>query len=401
MVKEQSWLIVPQRRLGTGGLVALLIIANILIPFSIDIYTPSVPMMPAYFDTNEAMVNLTLMGFFLFFTIGLLLFGPVSDKFGRKPVLVLGIAAYIGGSALCACALSIYMLIVARVVQALGAGAVNAVTLALVKDCFVSQRRGALLAIIQVLAVVGPVIAPLMGGIILQFASWRAIFWVLAALGGLCLVASLLFTESLAPADRLTTGAIRSLGGLFRVARQKKLMLMAVAISFFNLPFMAYIAVGSYVYIDFFGQTQQVYTYFFAATAAISVLGPMLQLRFGKHISPYALTYILIFASLACGIGLFIAGDRSIWIFAILMSVFAAIEAGVRPYTTDMMLEMTDQDVGSVSSMINFLYCAFGVVGMMAIMAPFPDYVIGLGVILAASMAVAAPFWFAACKTRV
>ena len=398
-MKDNSWIIVEQPRLGAAGLTALLIFANILIPFSLDIYTPAVPEMPAHFDTSEAMVNLTLLGFYLFFAVGLLLFGPISDKYGRKPVLVGGVLAYIAGSVLCACALSIYVLIMARVIQALGAGAVNAVSLALVKDCFVAQRRGALLAIIQVMAVIGPVIAPLLGGVILQFASWRAIFWVLAALGGLCMVASLLLTEGLAPADRLVTGALRSLGGLFRIARQRKFMLIAIAVSLFNVPFMAYVAVGSYVYIDFFGETQQVYAYFFAVTAGFSALGPMLHLRFGKNLSPYAFTYFLIFAGLACGAGLFVVGDKSVWFFAPLMIVFAILEATVRPYTTDMLLALAHQDVGSASSMINFLYTAFGVVGMFVIMAPFPDYVVGLGVVLVVSMALAVPIWTAARRT--
>lgn len=398
MMKNETWLISPQPKLGTVGLTTLLILANILIPFSLDIYTPAVPEMPAHFDTTESMVNLTLLGFYLFFAIGLVLFGPVSDKHGRRPILIVGVGAYIAGSILCACAISIYVLIFARVIQALGAGAMNAVTLALVKDCFVPERRGALLAIIQVLTVVGPVLAPLLGGIILQFASWRAIFWVLAVLGGICLVASLLFFESLAVEDRVSGSALHSLSGLVRIARQRKFMLICIAVSFFNLPFMAYIAVGSYIYIDFFGETQQVYTYFFALTAAVSAIGPVIQLRFAKNVSPYMLTYVLMGAALVCGLSLFIVGESSVWLFVIPMIVFATLEAAVRPYTTDMMLDLAQQDVGSASSMINSMYSVLGVFGMMAIMAPFPNYVIGLGVILSVSMVVALVIWRAACS---
>lgn len=399
-VSSEPWLISPQPRLGVVGLTSLLILSNALIPFSLDIYTPSVPEMPAYFSTTEALVNLTIMGFFLFFAVGLLLFGPISDRFGRKPVLVGGILAYIGGSILCATAPTIYVLIGARVVQALGAGAVNAVSTALVKDCYAAGRRGSLLAIIQVLAVVGPVLAPLLGGIIIQIASWRTIFWVLAGLGALCLVASLLFRESLPASDRLTTGVLHSLAGLGRIARQRKFMLVLTAASLFNAPFMAYIAVGSYVYVDFFGETQQVYTYFFAATAGFSVLGPMPHLRFGKGLSPYRFTYVLIAAGLACGAAMFAVGDRSVWLFALFMVIFATVEATVRPYTTDLLLGLARQDTGSASSMINFLHTGMGVVGMALIMAPFPDYVIGIGAILTASMALGLILWILACRER-
>lgn len=397
---REPWLITPQPRLGAIGLTALLVLANVLIPFSLDIYTPSVPEMPAYFNTTEALVNLTILGFFLFFAVGLLIFGPLSDRFGRKPVLVGGILAYIIGSALCALAPSIYVLIGARVVQALGAGAVNAVSTALVKDCFTPARRSALLAIIQVMAVLGPVLAPLLGGIIIQFASWRAIFWVLAALGTLCLVAALLFCESLAAEDRLTTGAFRSLTGLGRIARQRKFMLVLTVAALFSLPFMAYVAVGSYIYVDFFGETQQVYTYFFAATAGLSALGPILYMRFCKEISPYRFTYLLLIVGVACGIAMFFVGDKSVWIFAALMAVFAIMETTVRPYTTDLLLGLARQDTGSASSMINFLNTGFGVIGMAVIMAPFPDYVIGIGAILTGCMVLGLPLWALACRER-
>ncbi|MCI8468400.1 MAG: multidrug effflux MFS transporter [Eggerthellaceae bacterium] len=395
-----GWLIVAQPRLGMPGLVALIILACVLVPFSLDIYTPSVPEKPAYFHTTEALVNLTIMGFFVFYAVGLLLFGPVSDRAGRKPVLVGGIAAYIAGSALCAVAPTIGVLIGARIIQALGAGAVNAVAMALVKDCFAPARRGALLAAVQVLSVVGPVLAPLLGGIIIQFTTWRAIFWVLAALGGLCLVGALLFRESLPAAERVDGGVIRSLGGLVRVARQRRFMAVLTVAALFNVPFMAYIAVGSYIYVDFFGQTQQVYTYFFAATAGFATLGPVLHLRFGGGLSPWRFTYVLLAVGLAAGVALLAIGEASVWLFAALMVVFATVESTVRPYTTDLLLSLCQGDTGAASSLINFLTTGLGAVGMALVMLPFPTFVAGVGAITVGSMAVALPLWALACRMR-
>ena len=166
---REAWLYRPQPKLGAMGLIVFIILANTIIPFSIDMYTPAVPSLPGYFNTTEWMVNFTLMGFFLFLTISSLLIGPISDKLGRKPVLVASIAIYTAGGALCAIAPNILTLIGARLVQATGAGGITSVSMALVKDCFVAERRERMIAIIQVLAVVGPVIAPLVGGFLLRF----------------------------------------------------------------------------------------------------------------------------------------------------------------------------------------------------------------------------------------
>lgn len=87
-------------RLGALGTVVMLGASNAICPLALDMYTPAVPAMPAYFSTTAAMVSMTLTGFYLFFALGLLVFGPVSDRLGRKPVLVGGLAAFTAGSAL-------------------------------------------------------------------------------------------------------------------------------------------------------------------------------------------------------------------------------------------------------------------------------------------------------------
>ncbi|MCD8317145.1 MAG: hypothetical protein LUB61_07080 [Eggerthellaceae bacterium] len=201
-------------------------------------------------------------------------------------------------------------------------------------------------------------------------------------------------------AQRLTGSALRSLSGLFRVMRLHRFMLTAVAASLFSVAFMAYIEVASFIYVDLFGQTRQAYACFYAATAGISVLGPVAHLRFGKHASYNAFTYVLIFAGLASGIALLVAGGLSIWAFAAIMLVFSIAEATIRPYTAHMMLELAQSDIGSASAMISFLSNAFGVIGMVLIMLPFTNYVFGLGVLMTVSMAVAVPVWIAACRSK-
>ena len=171
MKKLNSWLIAPQPLLGIFGLLTLLVVASLITPLSLDMYTPAVPHMTDHFNTNASTVNLTLVGYYLFFSIGLLIFGPISDKHGRRPILIGGMAVYTVGSALCAMATSIWALIAFRVVEALGAGAVSAVSTAVVKDSFCAERREAVLSVIQVMFVIGPVLAPVVGAFIVRIAD--------------------------------------------------------------------------------------------------------------------------------------------------------------------------------------------------------------------------------------
>ncbi len=388
-----AWLSRPQRRLGQMGLIVFIILANTIIPFSIDMYTPAVPSLPSYFNTDEQTVNFTLMGFFLVLTVSSLLFGPISDRHGRKPVLVGSLIAYTAGGVLCAVAPSIYTLIAARLVQALGAGALMAVSMALVKDCFVAERREQMIAIIQVLSVVGPVIAPLVGGILLQFFDWRASFVALAALGGVCLGFSLLFEESLKPEERSDGGVVATLGGLVTVGKNRAFMVLLVTVALFNVAFNAYLAVASYIYVDFFGTTPQEYTYFFAVTAAFTALGPFIWIQARKRVSARLFTHAMIALGLISAALLLTTGTMSVFAFCGALILFATIQSAIRPYTTNILLSRQQGDTGAASSLIGFTIGVFGVIGMNVIMLPWPTYIFGIGAIMLACAALSATFW--------
>lgn len=400
MKKLNSWLVAPQPRLGIFGLLILLVVASLITPLSLDMYTPAVPHMTDHFNTNASTVNLTLVGYYLFFSVGLLIFGPISDKHGRRPILMGGMAVYTAGSALCAMATSIWALIAFRVVEALGAGAVSAVSTAVVKDAFCAERREAVLSVVQVMFVIGPVLAPVVGAFIVRIADWRVTFWVLAAVGALCFLLTVLFKETLPENERYQGSVLGSLCNLGVVAKNKGFTSFLLIVGMFNLPFMAYIAVASYVYIDFFGLDEMGYSLYFAIAALLTALGPFIWLVAQKFMNARRFTNVILAIAGLSGVAMLCVGQISPTLFCVTFLVFAVMQACVRPYSTNILLSQQDDDTGAASSLINFSHTALGSLGMVIAVLPWANYVEGVGVIIVVSMIVAGLGWFALLRSN-
>ncbi|WP_139653503.1 MFS transporter [Raoultibacter phocaeensis] len=396
-----QWLVQPQRFLGPFGLIALLVVTSLATPLSLDMYTPAIPHMTEYFETDAGTVNLTLAGYFLFFAVGLLLFGPTSDRYGRKPVLVAGMVVYTAASALCAMAPDIWVLIGMRVLQALGAGAVSAVSTAVVKDAIIPEKREAILSIVQVMFVVGPVLAPVVGALVLQIADWHMTFWVLAAVGLLCTVLALMFQETLPEKSRFDGSILGSLAQLGTVAKNRGFTSFLCIVGLFNLPFMAYIAVGSYIYITFFGLTELEYSYFFAIAALLTAAGPLIWLKASHYLSARRFTTILLSVAFVSGLAMLAFGELSPFLFCATFLAFAMTEACIRPYSTNILLSQQKGETGAAASLINFAHTAIGCVGMVLAVLPWPNFVIGVGAIIAGTMVVAGLAWAFLLRSKV
>lgn len=397
----RDWLVVPQERLGVVGLIVLLVIGSLVTPLSLDMYTPAVPHMTEYFATTDAMVNFTMVGYFLFFAIALLVFGPLSDRYGRKPVLVGGLLVYAGAGVLCALSPTISLLIAARVVQAIGAGAVNATSTAIVKDAFSVKKRESVLSVMQVMFVVGPVLAPIIGAAVLQVASWHATFWILAVIGGLCLVLALLFHETLPPEKRFAGTVAGSLRTLVSVGKNKGFSIFLLITSLWNVAFMAYIAVASHIYITFFGLSDLAYSLFFATAALFTAVAPFLWILCRNVLSVRRYITALIVISFATGLLILAFGTQSPFSFCAFFLVFAFIEAAVRPLSTNILLSQQEGDTGAASSLINFAHTAIGTVGMLLAVLPWPNYIVGIAVMILVTMVAGGIAWTALLRSKI
>lgn len=401
MGRIDSWLSVTQPKLHGLGLIVLLISTSLVAPFSLDMYTPSIPHMAGYFSTTDDIVNLTLFGYFFFMSIGLLVFGPLSDKYGRRPVLLFGTALYTVSSAACALSPSIWALIAARIAQALGSGAMAAVSTAVVKDAARPEHRERMLSVMQIMFVVGPVAAPIIGAAVLTVADWRATFWILALIGLANLLMTLAFEETLTPSQRTHDGIAKSLSHLGIFLKNKAFMAFLLVSSSFEVGYMAYVSVGSYVYMDTFGFSSMGYSIFFAITALTCAVGPVFWLKVSRYTTVKRFTTIALSTSLVLGVAELLLGHTSAYAFCGFFVLFAFFEVTVRPYSVNVLLSQSDHDAGSASALINCTRSLVGCVGMVAVMLPWPNYLFGVSMMMILGIAMALVIWFALLKSRL
>lgn len=363
--------------LGKRGLILLIAYLSAFTPFSTDIYLPALPGMSESFNAPVSLVNMTMIAFFFFFGVGTLFWGPMSDKYGRKPILLMGVGLYTAASLLCSRAGDIHQLIVFRIFQACGSGAVAAVAIAIIKDIYSGRKRESVLALVQSIMLLAPIIAPIPGAFILQFTSWRGLFWVLTGLGVIGFIGSLALVETI---HTRSTGTIaETLGRLGVVLKNPSFATLLIVFSFMGIPMMAYVAGSSFIYIRHFGLTEIQFSYFFVLNAVFCPVGPMLYLLLSRRFERESIILFSFVMITISGLMIILLGDLNPWLMAFSMIPTTIFGGAVRPPGTNLLLNQQREDTGSASSLIGSFGIAFGSFGMLMISLDWSDLIPVLG----------------------
>jgi len=286
-------------------------------------------------------------------------------------------------------------------VQALGAGGMVAVSMAVVKDAFYGTTKNRVLALVQAMAVIAPMVAPVIGAFLLQFVSWRGTFGVLIAAGAVNLAASFFFEETLSESDRYKGSFWSTFGRLAVVGKNVGFTGVLTVFSLLAAPYMAYVAVSSYVYVQYFGLSEQVYSYFFAANSFFAVVGPFLYMKLIGIVSPRQFTYGCFIFTVVAAAALLTVGSISPWWFLIAFLPVTIMESAARPFSTAILLDQQKTDIGSASSLINAVNTVFGSLGMMLGALNWSNFIEGLGIITAVCVTLAIAGWLALLHFKI
>jgi DHA1 family bicyclomycin/chloramphenicol resistance-like MFS transporter len=352
-VSNKRWLLAHLILLGAFG------------PMTTDMYLPALPRMVDQLNSNVGLVSLTLVLFFMVFGAAMLIWGTLSDKYGRRPTLLVGITVYVVSSLSCALATNVYQLILFRAFQAIGSGAAMSISMAVIKDVFEGKARERALAISSLLMTAAPIIAPIIGAGILKFLSWRGIFVVLSGMGTIALLGTLRMKESASGDSQ--KGLMSTLGNLPKLLKNPGFSIPLVPLSFLNLPGMMFLGASSYIYIGYFGLSEQAYSLYFAANALFLAFGPFIFLVLRNHTGVLAIFYLAFLLICFSGLLTVLLGQKSPLLFALAVGPSTLASSMSRAPGANLLLTQGKEDAGAASSLMSFTFLFIGSLGMQFI----------------------------------
>lgn len=362
---------------GLTGLTAL----------SIDMSLPAMPQLQKIFNVDVAAAQLTLSLFLLGFAVGQLLCGPLSDRWGRRPVLLGGIALFSFAGLLCALSPSLTMLVLARCLQGVGASVGPILSRAIIRDVYESREAAGVMSQMTQVMIVAPLVAPTLGGFLLIKMGWQAIFVMLACCGALL---GLLCWRALPETRReehLTSGGLAQVAVGFKSVLSHRASLRHILTSCFAYSGMfAYVSGSPFVLIDVFHVPRQNFGIYFALTAICLMIGATVNRALLNREAPTSILRTGVLVIFGAGIAIALAVYFGIGgIAGVILPMMAYLfgQGLVQPNAMAAALEPHGQVAGVASSIMGSLQTAGGALAGFIVGAFFNGTPLSLGLTVA------------------
>jgi DHA1 family bicyclomycin/chloramphenicol resistance-like MFS transporter len=361
-------------------------------PLTIDMYLPALPAIVDDLGTTSAQVQLTLTGTLAGLALGQLLVGPLSDTFGRRRPLLVGVGVHVLASLLCLVAPTVEVLAGLRVLQGVGAAAGSVVAMAIVRDLFVGRAAATLFSRLMLVLGVAPVLAPTLGGEVLRFTSWRGVFAVLAVLAlVLIAVAARALPETLPPARRRPLGLLRTLRTYRGLLRDRTFVGLIAVAGLAMSGLFGYVAGSSFVFQGEFGLDEQEFGLLFGAGALFLIGGTQLNAALLSRFEPRVLLPAALVLATAAGATLVVTALSGVGgLVGVIVPLWTVLFASglAIPNVPALALARHGEAAGTASAMLGATQMGVGAV-VSPLVGVLGNDAVAMGTVVAAGSALA------------
>ena len=376
---------------GTFGLTLLLAMLTALGPLSMDMYLPSLPDIAHVLDAPVARTQLTISSYLVGFAAGQMIYGPLSDRYGRRPVLLAAVALYLASTLACAAAQSVDLLIAARLLQGISGSGAIVLARAIVRDVYSGVQAARELSLMGSISATAPIVAPMIGGVLQAVFGWRANFFCMSA-GGLIalLVAGRLLPETLRPGNRAQSLSVFSMmRGYGAVARHRGFLIYLGIITTTYAGLFAWVSGASVVLQGIYGLSSVTFGFTFALGAAGYMLGAMLATRLVVRLGLERTIAVGVVVIAAGGLSLTLAvatGIPGLWLVAAMALYLAGVGLAMPQAMAGALTPFPDR-AGTAASLMGLIQQAVAaiiaaVIGAFLVQSAWPV----TGVVLAMSI---------------
>ncbi|WP_447852647.1 Bcr/CflA family multidrug efflux MFS transporter [Enterobacter mori] len=356
-------------------IVFILGLLAMLMPLSIDMYLPALPVISAQFGVPAGSAQMTLSTYILGFAIGQLLYGPMADSLGRKPVILGGTLVFAGAAVACALAQSIDQLIIMRFFHGLAAAAASVVINALMRDVYPKEEFSRMMSFVMLVTTIAPLVAPMVGGAVLVWFSWHAIFWILAVAALLASAMIFFFIDETLPVERRQKFHIRTtMGNFASLFRHKRVLSYMLASGFSFAGMFSFLSAGPFVYIELNHVSPQHFGYYFALNIVFLFVMTIINSRFVRRVGAINMFRAGLWIQFVMAIWMVVSEFLGIGFWALVVGV-AAFVGCVSMISSNAMAVILDEFphmAGTASSLAGTFRFGIGaVVGALLSMATF------------------------------
>lgn len=270
----------PSRKIYFLYLLIFLGMMSAFGPFVTDMYLPTLPSMAEEFMVSVSDVQMGITMSLLGLAFGQIFFGPLSDRYGRKPIMFWSLILFVVATAADIYSTDIFYFNLFRFIQGMGGAGGIVLSRSVVTDCYSGRELAKTMAIIGAINGIAPIAAPVAGGLVAASYGWRGVFTVLLGLGAILIVLSVPFVESLSRPDRIRGGFKKLYGNFFLLIKEKSFLYPVIFFSFANGVLFSYISSAPFITETVFGYSDKFFSLIFAVNALSIVIGSAVSLRF-------------------------------------------------------------------------------------------------------------------------